>query len=45
MINAKLDREKGILYIYPTGPLEEADFDQLGTLADPYISGLMRMFL
>lgn len=38
MINAKLDREKGILYIYPTGPLEEADFDQLGTLADPYIA-------
>src|SRR5688572_20193690 len=38
MITAKLDKEKGILHIRPSGPLEEADFDKLSRLADPYIA-------
>jgi hypothetical protein len=38
MLTAKLDKEKGILHIRPSGPLEQADFDQLAGLADPYIA-------
>jgi hypothetical protein len=38
MIKARLDKENGILHIRPSGPLEEADFDQLSGLADPYIA-------
>jgi hypothetical protein len=38
MITAKLDKENGILHIRPSGPLEEADFDKLSALADPYIA-------
>ena len=37
MIEASLDRDKGILHAKPSGPLEAADFDRLGVLADPYI--------
>jgi hypothetical protein len=38
MITAKLDKERGVLHIRPSGPLEEADFDKLSGLADPYIA-------
>lgn len=38
MLTAKLDKENGILHIRPSGPLEEADFDKLSGLADPYIA-------
>lgn len=37
MIRAKLDKERGILHVRPSGPLEEGDFETLSTLADPYI--------
>jgi hypothetical protein len=37
MIEASLDRDKGILHAKPSGPLEAADFDRLAVLADPYI--------
>jgi len=38
MIEASLDRDKGILHAKPSGPLEAADFDRLAALADPYIA-------
>ena len=37
MIKATLDRENGILRVKVAGPLEEADFETLSALADPYI--------
>lgn len=37
MIKAKLDKDHGILHVKPSGPLEEADFETLSALADPYI--------
>jgi hypothetical protein len=37
MITAELDRDKGILHVRPSAALEEKDFAQLATLADPYI--------
>src|SRR5215813_2458400 len=38
MIAAKLDKDKGILHVKPSGPLEESDFETLAALADPYIA-------
>jgi hypothetical protein len=38
MITARLDKENGILHVRPSGPLEQADFDKLSGLADPYIA-------
>ena len=38
MIKARLDKESGILHVKPSGPLEEADFETLSALADPYIN-------
>jgi hypothetical protein len=38
MIAARLDKAKGILHVRPSGPLEEADFDQLAAIADPFIA-------
>lgn len=38
MIEATLNRDKGILHAKPSGPLEAADFDRLAALADPYIA-------
>lgn len=37
MIEAKLLRDEGILVICPLGALRPADFDQIRTLAGPYI--------
>ncbi len=38
MITARLDKEKGILHVKPSGPLEEGDFETLAALADPYVA-------
>lgn len=37
MINAKLMRDDGILVISPEGKLNEADFEQLNLLVNPYL--------
>lgn len=37
MIHAELLRDKGIVIVSPTGKLEEADFEKLAYLVDPYI--------
>lgn len=37
MIDAQLLRDQGILVVAPEGKLEEADFERLRLLADPYI--------
>lgn len=38
MITVKLDREKSLLHLRPSGPLEEADFNQLAEIVDPFIA-------
>jgi hypothetical protein len=38
MINAKLNKDNGVLHVQPSGPLEEGDFATLSALADPYIA-------
>jgi hypothetical protein len=37
MIHAELLRDQGILIITPEGPLQQADFESLAQLVDPYI--------
>jgi hypothetical protein len=37
MIHAELLRDQGILILTPEGPLQQADFEALAQLVDPYI--------
>jgi SpoIIAA-like len=38
MINFELLREQSILIVAPSGPLEQADFEQLAKEVDPFIA-------
>jgi hypothetical protein len=37
MIDYRLDKQDAILYVRPTGPLREDDFEQMSKAVDPFI--------
>jgi hypothetical protein len=37
MIDVELFRDEGIVTVFPTGPLSQADFTELAGLVDPYL--------
>jgi hypothetical protein len=37
VIDVELFRDEGVLTIFPTGPLSQADFTELAGLVDPYL--------
>lgn len=37
MIDVELFRDAGVVTVFPTGPLSEADFVELAGLVDPYL--------
>lgn len=37
MIKYDLDREKAVLHVHPTGPLQRNDFEELAQTVDPFI--------
>ncbi len=43
MIHFELLRDRGILVVTPTGPLEQADFELLAREVDPYIAAHGRL--